>query len=106
VLIVPAFPAAMSRFDRSLGHFRRYTRASLTEVLRQAGLHIHDVRYLNPIGLLTWFLACKLLRTFPRDGFLLRGYDRIVVPVARRLEGSRRPPFGQSLLAVARRPTG
>jgi hypothetical protein len=73
----------------------------LTAVLREAGLHIHDVRYVNPIGLLNWFLVCTLLGTFPRNGGLLRAYDRIVVPVARRLERHWRPPFGQSLLAVA-----
>ena len=29
VMFVPAFPFAMSRFDRAVGHYRRYRRASL-----------------------------------------------------------------------------
>ncbi len=35
VVFVPAFPFAMSRFDRELGHHRRYTRATLTSVMGQ-----------------------------------------------------------------------
>jgi SAM-dependent methyltransferase len=104
VLIVPAFPSAMSRFDRTVGHHRRYTRASLSTALTNAGLDTEEVRYVNPIGLLNWYLMCTLLGSFPRNRTLLRGYDRLVVPLARRLERHRRPPFGQSVFAVARRP--
>jgi hypothetical protein len=55
--------------------------------------------------------AAEWLTTAPRitvteaDDLLLRAYDRLVVPLARRLERYGRPPFGQSVLAVARRPT-
>jgi SAM-dependent methyltransferase len=102
VLIVPAFPFAMSRFDRSIGHFRRYTVRSLRAALEGGGLRVEQIRYINPIGLVNWYLACRLLRMTPRNGVLLRGYDRLVVPVARRLERRWRPPFGQSVFAVAR----
>src|SRR6266545_4206384 len=55
VLIVPAFPSAMSRFDRAIGHERRYTLASLGGALRAAGLTVEELRYVNPIGLLSWY---------------------------------------------------
>jgi hypothetical protein len=102
ILIVPAFPSAMSRFDRTVGHFRRYTRGSMSTVLTDAGLAVEELRYINPIGLLNWYLVCTLLRSFPRNGTLLRGYDRLIVPIAKRLEHRWNPPFGQSLFAVAR----
>ncbi len=102
VLIVPAFPFAMSRFDRRIGHFRRYTVASMRAALEGAGLRVDQVRYINPIGLVNWYLACRVLRMTPRNGVLLRAYDRVVVPLARRLERRWQPPFGQSVLAVAR----
>jgi SAM-dependent methyltransferase len=103
VLIVPAFPSAMSRFDRAIGHQRRYTRDSLRERLVAAGLTVERVRYVNPIGLLSWYVLVTALRRTPRDGVMLRVYDRLVVPVSRQLD--RVPaPFGQSVLAVARVP--
>lgn len=106
VLIVPAFPSAMSRFDRTIGHFRRYTVASMGAALSAAGLRIERLRYLNPVGLLGWYTACRTLGLSPHNGPLVRMYDRLVVPVARRLERRWQPPFGQSVFAVARTPSG
>ncbi len=104
VLIVPAFELAMSRFDREIGHVRRYTTGTMRAALTEAGLEIDELRYVNPVGLLSWVVMCLLLRQRPKNGPLLRAYDRFVVPTLRRAEQGRRPPFGQSVFAVARKP--
>lgn len=104
VVLVPAFGFAMSGFDRSIGHVRRYTRASLGEVFRQAGLADVGTRYVNPIGLVNWVLVVRLLGVTPRNGPLVRLFDRLVVPPQRLLERYLLPPFGQSVLAVGRVP--
>jgi len=104
VLVVPAFPSAMSAFDRAIGHQRRYRRAGLHAALEAAGLQVERLHHVNSAGLLGWYVAVKALRGRPRAGALLSTYDRGVVPWLRRLEARRPPPFGQSLLAVARRP--
>ncbi|HEV7897151.1 MAG TPA: class I SAM-dependent methyltransferase [Planosporangium sp.] len=104
VLIVPAFPSAMSRFDRTIGHYRRYTVASLRASLNGAGLEIEQLRYINPVGLIGWYAACRTLGLTPHNGPLVRMYDRMVVPLARRMERHWQPPFGQSVFAVARTP--
>jgi hypothetical protein len=103
VLVVPAFPSAMSRFDRAVGHQRRYTRESMRATLGLAGLHAEEVRYINPMGLISWYVAVKALGMTPRNGVMLRLYDRVIVPMARQLDGSR-TPFGQAVFAVARVP--
>ena len=104
ILIVPAFPSAMSRFDLAIGHQRRYTRASLRAAVDEAGLAVAQLRYVNPIGLVGWYVAVKAMRMTPRNGALLRAYDRTVVPLARLADGRVPAPFGQSIFAVARRP--
>jgi ubiquinone/menaquinone biosynthesis C-methylase UbiE len=104
VLIVPAFPSAMSRFDRTIGHFRRYTVASLGATLTAAGLRTEQIRYINPIGLLGWYTMCRTLRRTPGNGLMVRVYDRLVVPLSRRAEQRWQAPFGQSVFAVARTP--
>ena len=103
VLLVPAFPSALGRFDRDIGHHRRYRKSSLRAVAEDAGLDVEMLRYVNCVGLLGWYVVVKLLRGRPRAGVLLSAYDKVVVPVLRRLEARRPPPFGQSLLLVARR---
>jgi SAM-dependent methyltransferase len=104
IVFVPAFEFAMSRFDRAVGHVRRYTRASLTEAMTDAGLTVRDVRYVNMPGLAAWVVGMRLLRMTPGDGRLLRLWDSWVVPLARRWERRYRPPFGQSVFAVAEVP--
>lgn len=106
VLVVPAFPSALSRFDLDIGHHRRYTRDSVSDALRQAGLRPEEVRYINPVGLLTWYVAVKGLNIRPRNGAMLRLYDRTVVPIAKALDRRAPLPFGQSVFAVARVPGG
>ena len=101
VLLVPAFPSAMSTFDIAVGHVRRYTRRTLRRTLTDAGLEIETIRYVNPIGLVGWYVTVKALGLWPDDGWLVRVYDRMVVPVARVADRTR-IPFGQSVFAVAR----
>jgi SAM-dependent methyltransferase len=104
VILVPAFRFAMSRFDRAVGHVRRYTRSSLRTALTSAGLVVDELRYVNAPGLLAWFVGMRLLRMTPGDGLLLRLWDRLVVPRARSLEERFGAPFGQSVFAVAHAP--
>ncbi|MGH3744698.1 MAG: class I SAM-dependent methyltransferase, partial [Mycobacteriales bacterium] len=54
VVFVPAFPFAMSRFDRAIGHQRRYTRGSLVAAMTEAGLRVRTAHYVNAIGLPAW----------------------------------------------------
>ncbi|HLL69544.1 MAG TPA: class I SAM-dependent methyltransferase [Micromonosporaceae bacterium] len=103
ILIVPAFPSAMSQFDLAIGHQRRYRRASLQAAVKQAGLTVEVLRHVNSVGLLGWYVMVKALKGRPKAGVPLTVYDRGVVPVLRRVEARVTPPFGQSLLVVARK---
>jgi len=104
IVFVPAFQFAMSRFDRAVGHVRRYTKPSLEYALTEAGLVVQDLRYVNMPGLLAWFVGMRLLRMTPGEGRALTLWDSWVVPTARRWEERHRPPFGQSVFAVAEVP--
>jgi hypothetical protein len=104
VLVVPAFPSAMSSFDRAVGHHRRYSRPEVRRVLENAGLHVEKLAYINPVGLIGWYVTVKALGLWPSDGgWLVRAYDRVVVPVARAADRTN-VPFGQSVFAVAQVP--
>jgi SAM-dependent methyltransferase len=102
VLIVPAFEFAMGRFDRAVGHQRRYRVAGLRTALAEAGLLVERNHYVNSLGLLAWFVGMRLLRMTPRAGPILTIWDRGVIPILRSTERRWRPPFGQSVFAVGR----
>jgi SAM-dependent methyltransferase len=104
VMFVPACEFAAGRFDRAIGHHRRYTRRTIEHAYHRAGLAVASARYVNAPGLLAWFVSVRLLGQTPRDGALLRAWDRGVIPLVRRGERRFSPPFGQSVLAVGHRP--
>jgi ubiquinone/menaquinone biosynthesis C-methylase UbiE len=102
ILVCPAFPFAMSPVDMATGHVRRYTKRSMTSALTEAGLAVADVRYANSLGLICYYAFTSLLGKQPSKGRTMTFYDRLVVPVVRFGERLvRRPPFGQSVVAVA-----
>ncbi|HVM12813.1 MAG TPA: class I SAM-dependent methyltransferase [Egibacteraceae bacterium] len=105
ILVVPAFELAMSRFDREIGHFRRYRRPSLIATLDAADLRLLRLHYVNAPGLLAWVLGMRLLGLRPKAGPLLAAWDALM-PAVRTAEHWCPPPFGQSLFVVAETPAG
>jgi 2-polyprenyl-3-methyl-5-hydroxy-6-metoxy-1,4-benzoquinol methylase len=106
VIYSPAFNALYSRFDAAVGHHRRYTKGSLARTIDDADLELVDIRYVNAVGALAWYVVATRLGRRPTEGWSTQAFDRVAVPFVRRVERRVTPPFGQSLLAVARRPTG
>ena len=104
IIFVPAFSFAMSRFDRAVGHVRRYTKPDLLAAFTSAGLDPVEARYVNLPGLPAWVVTMRLLRGEPNDGSLLSLWDNRVIPAARKWESRHRPPFGQSVFAIAQVP--
>jgi glycosyltransferase involved in cell wall biosynthesis len=104
IIFVPALEMLYSEFDHKIGHHRRYHRAELERALLKAGLQPVELRFMNALGSMAWWLyAVKLGRT-PTKPSSTQLYDKFAIPLVRRFESHVRVPFGQSLLAVARRP--
>lgn len=102
VLVCPAFPFAMSPVDIATGHVRRYTKRSMRKALTAAGLQVVQVRYANSLGLICYYAFTSVLRRQPAMGGSVAFYDRLIVPIVQFLERvTGRPPFGQSVVAVA-----
>lgn len=106
VLWVPGYQSLYSEFDRRVGHFRRYTPATLRDAIRRAGLACELARPVNLLGGVAWWAAMRLGKAQgPKTG-AVGVYDRVVVPATRVLDRLLPIPFGQSVLAVARVPDG
>lgn len=103
LIFVPALPFLYGALDEEVEHFRRYTKTSLAAAVRQAGLDMVSMRYVNAVGIIPWFISGRILRRRTISAAQVRLYDRLVIPILRRLESRLEPPIGQSLLAVVRR---
>jgi SAM-dependent methyltransferase len=114
LLTVPADPRLWSKFDRYAGHYRRYTRRALEDLLRDAGLE--QVRLL-PLFRILWPLA-RVHALFGRQqdvadagreyrvAGIWNGVLRGALAVEQWLFRASERGSGTSWLAVARTPAG
>ena len=101
VALVPAMPSLFGTMDEAVGHYRRYDRAALEELLVSGGFAIEALEPMNVLGIPGWFVNGKLLRRRAMPPVQLRAYD-LLAPTLALLEERLKPKVGMSLLAVAR----
>jgi SAM-dependent methyltransferase len=102
-LFIPARPELHAPIDQDFGHFRRYVKPELRAKLERAGFEVVRLEYFNFIGYFAWWFNFCLLKKRQFDVASVVLFDRFIFPAAHWLEAHvMRPPFGQSLLAVAR----
>ena len=103
LLYVPASNWAFGSLDTALGHFRRYSRHGMKQLVETAGGNLHKCHYVNFIGVFGWYWAGRIRK----DEFIQRGNAHLVdtlVPYLSAFERLVRPPIGQSLYAVIEKP--
>ena len=112
-ITVPAHPFLFSRYDSSIGHYRRYTSKEFKASLERSGFELVHVRhlfaFLVPIAWLARVLPEKLSlskKASTHAEFRKQvKISRVLEPVFRMLsmvESIIKLPFGLSILAVAR----
>jgi SAM-dependent methyltransferase len=102
VTLVPGHKKLYGTLDAVQGHFRRYERDELAGKLREAGFVVEKCYHFNSLAAAgRWWMgiARKQESTGERQ---VVAYDRYAVPVVSLVERFVRPPFGQSIIAVAR----
>jgi SAM-dependent methyltransferase len=103
LVYVPAFALLWTANDVRVGHQRRYARAELARLFRDAGFVVADARYVDSLG----FLATLAYRGLGGDGALtarsVRLYDRLLFPASRVLDRVLHPVLGKNLLLRAHR---
>jgi SAM-dependent methyltransferase len=102
LLLVPAARYLYGTLDRALGHYRRYEREPLRQLVEQSGYRIETLHYMNLPGILGWFLNGRVFRRelLPKPQLAL---FNALSPFFERVEAAIPPPRGQSLVAICRK---
>ncbi len=68
VILVPSYQNLFNQFDTELGHYRRYTKTTLSKVFLNSGFEITHKQHFNFIGILGWFVSGQILKkkTIPK----------------------------------------
>ena len=98
-IYVPAFQHLYSPMDRLVGHYRRYTRASLCKALEAAGFRVQASQYADSIGYAaSWPL--KFSDPHIREGSV-GFYDRYLFPLSAALHPILGKVLGKNVWALA-----
>jgi SAM-dependent methyltransferase len=101
-VLAPAHPFLFTPFDTAVGHYRRYTRASL-RALAPPGCRLEALLMLDSAGFFA-SLANRLLLSAalptPRQ---IAVWDKFLVPLSQAADRATRYRFGKSVLAIWRR---
>ncbi len=81
LLFVPALPGLFGSLDETFGHWRRYRRAELKEKVIEAGFQILDLKFMNSLGTVSWFIAGRILNSRTLSPLMVRYYDRWIIPI-------------------------
>ncbi len=101
IVLAPAHPFLFTPFDAAIGHFRRYTRSSLGAAA-PASFRVEKLVYLDAAGMLASAGNRLLLqRAMPTERQILT-WDRLLVPLSRRIDPLFAGRLGKSVLGIWR----
>jgi hypothetical protein len=99
-MTVPAFSFLYSKHDAKIGHYRRYSKSRVKNLLTKNGFKIEKIFYWNFPGIFGWF-ACKLLNKNPVESSN-QTVDKLY-KIWFKIEGRIKPPIGLTIFVKARK---
>ncbi|MFM9055845.1 MAG: class I SAM-dependent methyltransferase [Bacteroidota bacterium] len=99
IILVPTHNFLFSPFDEALGHFRRYNKKRLVQVI-PAGLTVVLLRYLDSFGMGLSLTNRLLLRSKHPNARQIHFWDRFIVPLSRITDPLTGFGLGKTLIGV------
>ena len=99
ILLVPALQSIYGTLDELVGHYRRYNKNNTRIKMEKSGFSVRKQFYMNFPGIMTWFIAGRILRHRAFSKNACKSLDKIV-PVLEKIESVFPPFIGQSLITV------
>jgi SAM-dependent methyltransferase len=99
ILLAPAYSWLYGTFDEQLGHYRRYTIKSMSELLQDQNFEIRSGSYFNVAGIAGWFLFGKIFRRRMLGKNAMSAFNSIV-PFAKLTDKLMARKAGLSIIAT------
>ena len=103
IVLSPALGALYTEFDAAIGHYRRYTKASL-RAIAPPELQEEICVYLDCVGALASLANRLVLHSATPNKRQILFWDRFLVPISRFTDGLAGNSIGRSILAAWKKP--
>lgn len=102
VLLVPQGMWLYGPFDEKIGHYRRYKKGQLMDLLAKHGFDVSRCFHFNALGVPGWWVNSRILKRDHLSRGLLGVYERISPPILW-MEKKVGLPYGISLISIGRK---
>jgi SAM-dependent methyltransferase len=102
IIMVPSYQILYNNLDKKLGHFKRYTLKSISDILGNHDFNIIHRQYFNFVGLIGWFISGSILKNKRIPQNQMKLFNRIV-PICKLADKLILRSFGLSAIVVGRK---
>jgi 2-polyprenyl-3-methyl-5-hydroxy-6-metoxy-1,4-benzoquinol methylase len=99
IILSPAHNSLMSAFDRQIGHYRRYSKASLDQI-RPEGMILESAIYLDSLGLVASIANRFLLQQDQPKKSQIKFWDSVLIPISRIVDRVLLNKVGKTVVVV------
>lgn len=105
IILVPSYDALYNKFDKELGHYRRYTKAKLSSLISSNNFEVLHQQYFNFMGIFGWYVSGQLLKKDSIAKGQIRLYNALV-PCFKLIDKMIFNYLGLSTIVVGRKQAG
>ena len=102
IILVPSYKALYNGFDKELGHYRRYTKSTLSGLFSEQHLEVLHKQYFNFMGIFGWFVSGQLMRNKSIPEGQMKLFN-IIIPISRIIDNIIFNLLGLSTIVVGRK---
>jgi len=102
-IFVPALQWLYGTADANVGHVRRYYKKPLEAIVESVGFEIVKSNYFDIAGIIPWWILFRLFKSQSIKANQVSVYDKVVVPIMRRIEKTIPIPIGKNILMVGKK---
>lgn len=100
IILAPAFNNIYSKFDKSVGHYRRYSKRSLSHIIPN-NLVVEKIMYIDSLGYFVSFINKFISRNSLPSFFHISFWDRKLIPISIILDKLINYSFGKTVILIA-----
>ena len=102
VILVPSYQKLYNRLDRELGHYRRYTKSTISRAFSKTEFQVVHKQYFNFIGIFGWYFSGVILKKKIIPGNQMKIYN-FLIPAIKIIDKTVLNLTGLSTIIVGRK---
>jgi len=102
IILVPCHKFLYNVIDKSIGHWRRYTKKELETKLKKANFTLEKMFSFNVLGIIGWYINGNICKNPQINPNAIKVFDKLI-PIEKHLEKALGKRIGLSIIAFSKK---